>query len=200
MKSEFTFFQSLLCYSTLLTLPNASKIFWSWISICHIQVRKEKESFVIACMFTSFTKREIRHFHLVVVQWRQRNVQKGVMYVQSCCFALSRSAYHLYGKPGNSRENSDGRIHLGGNFPEKSITLRGITFFPFLPMRPKYLVPFVWSVPGVSCGGKWFVSTQAHSLAGVLQWYNSNSFLFSETFSSPVPFVRNFLPKFPNKW
>ena len=26
------------------------------------------------------------------------------------------------------------------------------------------------------------------------------SFLFSETFSSPVSFVRNFLPKFPYKW
>ena len=32
------------------------------------------------------------------------------------------------------------------------------------------------------------------------KWYNSNTFLFSETFSSPVPFVRNLLPKFPNKW
>ena len=38
-------------------------------------------------MFTSSTKREIRHFHVVVVQWRQRNVQKSVMHVQSCCLA-----------------------------------------------------------------------------------------------------------------
>ena len=36
-------------------------------------------------MFTSSTKREIRHFHVVVVQWRQRNVPKSVMDVQSCC-------------------------------------------------------------------------------------------------------------------
>ena len=28
----------------------------------------------------------------------------------------TRSAYHLYGKPG---ENSNGIVHLGGNFPEK---------------------------------------------------------------------------------
>ena len=27
------------------------------------------------------------HFHVVVVQWRQRNVQKSVMHVQSCCLA-----------------------------------------------------------------------------------------------------------------
>ena len=31
--------------------------------------------------------REIRHFHVVVVQWRQRNVQKTVLHVQSCNFA-----------------------------------------------------------------------------------------------------------------
>ena len=34
-------------------------------------------------VFLSSTKREIRHFHIVVVQRRHRNVQKTV----SCCFA-----------------------------------------------------------------------------------------------------------------
>ena len=29
---------------------------------------------------------EIRQFHVVVVQRRERNVQKSVMYMQSCCF------------------------------------------------------------------------------------------------------------------
>ena len=38
-------------------------------------------------MFPSSTKREISHFHVVVVQRRLRNVQKSVMHVQSCCFA-----------------------------------------------------------------------------------------------------------------
>ena len=37
-------------------------------------------------MFSSSTKREFRHFHVVVVQRRQRNVSKSVMHVQSCCF------------------------------------------------------------------------------------------------------------------
>ena len=46
---------------------------------------KEKESRCL--VFTSSTKREIRHFHVVVVQRRQRNVQKSVMHVQSLCFA-----------------------------------------------------------------------------------------------------------------
>ena len=46
---------------------------------------KEKEN----CCFVipSSTKREIRRFHVVVVQRRQGNVQKSVMHVQSCCFA-----------------------------------------------------------------------------------------------------------------
>ena len=39
------------------------------------------------CLFTSSIKHEIRHFHVVVVQKRERNVQKSVMHVQSCCFA-----------------------------------------------------------------------------------------------------------------
>ena len=38
-------------------------------------------------MFTSQTKREIRRFHVIVVQRRQRNVQKIVLHVQSSCFA-----------------------------------------------------------------------------------------------------------------
>ena len=37
--------------------------------------------------FTPAKKREIRHFHVVVVQRRQRNVQKSVMHLQSCWFA-----------------------------------------------------------------------------------------------------------------
>ena len=46
---------------------------------------KVKESCCL--VFPSSTKREIRHFHIVVVQGRQRNIQKSVMHVQSCCFA-----------------------------------------------------------------------------------------------------------------
>ena len=38
-------------------------------------------------MVTFYIKREIRKFHVEVMQQRQRNVQKSVMHVQSCCFA-----------------------------------------------------------------------------------------------------------------
>ena len=58
--------------------------------------RKEKES---CCpVFPSSTKREIRHFHVVVVQRRQRNVQKSVMHVQSCSrhFQLSFPTFTWY--------------------------------------------------------------------------------------------------------
>ena len=37
----------------------------------------------------SSIKREIKHFHVEVVQKRERNVQKSVMHVRSCCFAYS---------------------------------------------------------------------------------------------------------------
>ena len=50
------------------------------------EFRKRKRKSLLSS-FTSFTKREIRHFHVVVVQRRQRNVQTSVMHVQSCCFA-----------------------------------------------------------------------------------------------------------------
>ena len=44
---------------------------------------KEKESCCL--VFLSLTKSKLRHFHIVVVQWQQRNLQKKS--VQSCCFA-----------------------------------------------------------------------------------------------------------------
>ena len=86
LKSEFAFFQSLVrlflptyfvnCRRTLLKLnfkrPNSSS---------------EREIKFRRCLFTSSIKLEIRHFHVVVVQKRKRNVQKSVMHVRSCCFA-----------------------------------------------------------------------------------------------------------------
>ena len=51
------------------------------------KLTKTKRKSVVRCLvFTSSIKREIRKFHVVVVQRRQTNVQKSVMNVQSCCF------------------------------------------------------------------------------------------------------------------
>ena len=35
----------------------------------------------------SFIKREIRYFKVVIVQQQQSKPRKGLMYLQSCCFA-----------------------------------------------------------------------------------------------------------------
>ena len=48
---------------------------------------------------------------------------------------MTRRAYHLYEKLGNSGENSNGTFHPRGNL------FLGIIF---LPKRPKCSVPFVW--------------------------------------------------------
>ena len=63
----------------------------SWISLeliswgPHSSLEREKE--IRRRLFTSSIKLAIRHFHVVVVQGRWRNVQKSVKHVQSCCFA-----------------------------------------------------------------------------------------------------------------
>ena len=62
------------------------KFFWSWNLKDCIKVQEKKKKVVVFCSPSS-TKREIRQFHVVVVQRQQRNVQKSVMHVQSCCFA-----------------------------------------------------------------------------------------------------------------
>ena len=59
----------------------------NWILKDCIKVQeKKKESRCL--VFTSSTKREIKYFHVVVVQRRQRNVQKSVMHVQSCSLLI----------------------------------------------------------------------------------------------------------------
>ena len=49
----------------------------------------EREIKFRRCLFTSSIKRQIRHFHVVVVQKQERNVEKSVMHVRSCCFAYN---------------------------------------------------------------------------------------------------------------
>ena len=94
LKSEFAFFQSLW----RLFLP-------TYFVNCRRTVLKqnfkgpylilEREIKFCRCLVTFFIKREIRHFHVVVVQKRERNIQKSVMHEQSCCFAYQ--TYCFYG-------------------------------------------------------------------------------------------------------
>ena len=48
----------------------------------------ESEIYFRRCLFTFFIKHEIRHFHDVVVQKRQANVQQSLMHVQILFFCL----------------------------------------------------------------------------------------------------------------
>ena len=86
LKSEFALPQTL---SRLFHLVYFVKCWQFFLELnskgLHQSSGKEKESCCL--LFPSSTKREIRQFHVVVVQRRQRNVQKSVMHVQSCCFA-----------------------------------------------------------------------------------------------------------------
>ena len=55
-KGIHIFFSLYPDYSNSLTFSNASELFWSWISINHIQVHEENE--FCNCWFTSFTKHD----------------------------------------------------------------------------------------------------------------------------------------------
>ena len=86
LKSEFALPQTLSRSFHLVQFVNSCQTFLELNSKGLYQSSgKEKES--SRRMFPSSTKREIRHFHVVAVQRRLRNVQKSVMHVQSCCSA-----------------------------------------------------------------------------------------------------------------
>ena len=53
----------------------------------YLSLEKEKEIFCVVLTYSIKRAREIRKFHVAVVQQRLRNVQKSVMHVQSCFFA-----------------------------------------------------------------------------------------------------------------
>ena len=72
----FKFFSSSLKMLAIFLELNSKRLYWS--------SGKEKESRLV---FKSSTKREIRHFHVIVVQCQKRNVQKSMMHMQYCCFA-----------------------------------------------------------------------------------------------------------------
>ena len=74
-------------HSISFSSSSVGNLFGSWILTDCIEVQEKKSKVVVLCLPTSSTKREISQFLVVVVQWPQRNVQKSVMHVQSCCCA-----------------------------------------------------------------------------------------------------------------
>ena len=84
-----------MCFRTVSSVSNI-KLLNS--KDCIKVLGKEKESPCLVVL--SSTKREIRHFHILVMQRQQRNVQKSVMHVQSCCFAnLNLLLFFLFWLP-----------------------------------------------------------------------------------------------------
>ena len=77
----------------------------------------------------------------------------------------------MYGKSGNFGENSNGTVHASGNFPEKSNTFQGITFFLSYRNNQNFLYHlFGLPVPGFMSRrseifSRYFVNgtTQSHS-------------------------------------
>ena len=85
LKSEVALLQTLSRLFHVVHFVKCWHFFLHLISKRLSKFRKRKESRCL--VFTSSTKREIRQFHPVVVHWQQRNIQKSVMHVRSCCFA-----------------------------------------------------------------------------------------------------------------
>ena len=82
VKSKVALLQTL---SRLLHLVQFIKCWLSfWRNSEGLYQRSEKKKESRCLVFASSTKSEIRHFHSVDVQRRQRNVQKRVMHLQSC--------------------------------------------------------------------------------------------------------------------
>ena len=92
-KTEFALLQTL---SRLLHLVQFVKYWHIFLELNSKRLYqsswKEKES--LSLVLTSCTRHEIRKFHIVVVQWRQWNLQKTVMHVQSCRFANLKVMLH----------------------------------------------------------------------------------------------------------
>ena len=84
-KMNLPFFKLCRVSSNSLTMSNEGEFPLSWfLRGPYSSLKRERK--IRHRLFTSSIKREIRYFHVVVVQWLQRNVQKNVMSVQSCCF------------------------------------------------------------------------------------------------------------------
>ena len=75
LKSNFVLLQNLSRLFHFVQFFKCWHFFWSWIlKGWKRSSRKEKENCCL--LLTSSKKRKIWHFHVVVVQWRQRSVQE----------------------------------------------------------------------------------------------------------------------------
>ena len=68
-------------------LANSSGLeFWR-THVLKFRKRKGRSLSCVQVLHETWNSGEIRQFHIVVVQWLQRNLQKSVLHVQSWCFS-----------------------------------------------------------------------------------------------------------------
>ena len=85
-KMDFTSFQTFSRLSQFALLLKRRKFWLELKRGGRARVQTEMVEF-IPLSFPYSSKLKVWSFHVVVVQAQQRNVQKSVMHVQSCCFA-----------------------------------------------------------------------------------------------------------------
>ena len=109
----------------------------------------------------------------------------------------TRSAYHLYGKPGNFGENSNGKVHPGGNFPDKKKYLSRYYLFPVFTETTEI---FCTICLDYQCQA----STREKAKNLPVFWKIKDTTQSRSCFrcpkQKPVPFDGNFSLKFPYKW
>ena len=79
-KLHWSYFTSLICQ--MLAKFSGLNQKWPYVSL-----EKEKQNFCVVLTYSIRWAREIRQFHVAVVQQRQRNILKSVMHVERCFFA-----------------------------------------------------------------------------------------------------------------
>ena len=81
-------FKLYCAYSISFNSSKVGNLFWSWILKDCIEVQEKKKKVVVLCSPSS-TKREIRHFDVVVVQWitekctKKRDAREKLLFCQS---------------------------------------------------------------------------------------------------------------------
>ena len=78
--------------SLITSLWNVEKCFWSWILQYCMKVYEAKKKFVVLCS-PSATKREDRHFHVVVIQTDSKEMYKIAWStrLQICCYVVNQN-------------------------------------------------------------------------------------------------------------
>ena len=79
-----------ICAASLLF--HLTQCLWCWqifleLNSKRLYLSSEKKILNRFLVFTSFVRHEIRMFHVIILQQWQRNVEKSVMYMQTCCLA-----------------------------------------------------------------------------------------------------------------